>query len=391
MSFREAGDVIALDQRGTGMSVPNLNCPGNFQLPLYPALTKDGTLTLWRKRLRSCANYWEKKGIDLAGYNTNESADDLETLRQELGVRQIRLWGISYGTHLALATIKRHESSIQSAILAGVEGPDDTLKLPAAIQKKLINVDRLIRADPQSSNAVPDLLGSVRAILKQLKLKPVTETVQDPRNGNMVRIQLNDFDLETILAKHLDPESLPYFPQAFFDMAHGNFQILGRLALSERTEGLGSLMSYAVDCASGVSQQRWIKISRQEKKTLLGRSLDFPYPEICDAISVPDLGTGFRTPVRSKVRVLLISGTLDQRTPIENAKRIAGGFPNSTQLIIVNGGHDDLFQSAPLIEQAMLQFLHGIPLSENRIQIPPIQFLPVNTEQFTYRMGSQIH
>ena len=48
---------------------------------------------------------WRSKGVDLAAYNTNESADDLEDLRKALGASKISLWATSYGTHLALATL----------------------------------------------------------------------------------------------------------------------------------------------------------------------------------------------------------------------------------------------------------------------------------------------
>jgi len=378
MELRQAGDVIAFDQRGTGMSLPNLNCPGKFHLPADRALNPDQVIQIWGKRLSACAGYWRKQGVDLSAYNTNESADDLESLRQELGASKLRLWGISYGTHLALAAIKRHEASIQSAILAGVEGPDQTLKLPSAIQKKLLNVARLIRADPEASKAVPDFIGSVRTVMEHLQRHPESEIVQDPKSGKPVHVEVGAFDFQSLLSRNLDPASLPYLPQAFSEMSHGNFQTLARLTLGEREEGLGSAMAYAMDCASGASPARWKRILREEKITLLGRSIDFPFPEICEAIGVQDLGAAYRSAVHSQIPVLFISGTLDQRTPLRNAIETGKGFPHKSMLLIVNGGHDDLLQSSPWIQQTMLEFLQGMPLSTSRIQLPPVHFLPVN-------------
>lgn len=147
MAMREFGDVIALDQRGVGMSKPNLNCPQALDAPLDKPTSRAELLALYQNRSRACADYWTKQAIDLRGYNTNESADDLETLRVALGAPKISLWGISYGTHLGLAAIRRHGRRIDRAILAGVEGPDHTEKLPSSYRQHLQQLNVLVKAD----------------------------------------------------------------------------------------------------------------------------------------------------------------------------------------------------------------------------------------------------
>jgi pimeloyl-ACP methyl ester carboxylesterase len=124
MALREIADVIAFDQRGTGFSKPNLTCIDRLALPLNVAPTREAAIKEMRENSDSCAFYWRNiQRVDLSAYNTNESADDLEDLRKALGVDQISLWSISYGTHLAFATMRRHPASIHRAILAGTEGP----------------------------------------------------------------------------------------------------------------------------------------------------------------------------------------------------------------------------------------------------------------------------
>src|SRR6185369_4972138 len=102
MALREIADVIAFDQRGTGYSKPNLGCYERLALPLDVAPTREATIQELRENSRGCISYWrDVQRVDLTGYNTNESADDLDDLRKALGVNQISLWSISYGTHLA--------------------------------------------------------------------------------------------------------------------------------------------------------------------------------------------------------------------------------------------------------------------------------------------------
>ena len=132
-AMRAAGDVILLSQRGTGFSTPRLTCRGAAPHP-------ERSVRRARQRMievlgaaldspapTSCA----RKGIDLAAYNTEASADDLEDLRKTLGVPKISLFGFSYGTHLAWRRFGAIPASIDRVILAGTEGPDDSQKYPA--------------------------------------------------------------------------------------------------------------------------------------------------------------------------------------------------------------------------------------------------------------------
>ncbi len=144
MALREIGDVILLDQRGTGISKPSLVCSKAWDFPLDQPGEPKTMLRLAKIRMSECVQQLEDRSIDLSGYNTNESADDVEALTKAIGAAKVNLWGISYGTHLALAIIRRHEGIVNRAILNGVEGPDEAmLKLPSTIQEQLIKLDNL--------------------------------------------------------------------------------------------------------------------------------------------------------------------------------------------------------------------------------------------------------
>lgn len=379
MALREIGDVIAFDQRGTGMAKPNLECSHTYSAPLDKPADREEILRLYKEASRACAQYWREQGVDLAAYNTNESADDLEALRQALGAEKISLWGISYGTHLALATIRRHAEHIHRAILAGVEGPDHTLKLPSNIQRQLERIARRVRADAKLSKQIPDLLGLMKAVLERLESAPVTVEVTDPESKQKVKVTVGKFDLQVITAQGLGSmESMRRYPAAYYAMSQGDFSFLAEAALELRRGRIFSAMSHAMDCASGVSEERWARIKREEKETLLGRLIDFPFPEVCEAWAVPDLGATFRAPVRADVPVLFISGTLDARTPVSNADQVRSGFSNHVHLIVEGAAHSDpLFLSSPKIKGVMLEFLKGVRVSTTRITLPRVEFAPL--------------
>jgi pimeloyl-ACP methyl ester carboxylesterase len=379
MALREIGDVIAFDQRGTGMSRPNLGCYERLDLPVDVVPMRESVGRALRERARDCAWYWHNlQRVDLTGYNTNESADDLEDLRKALGAKQISLWSISYGTHLSLATIRRHPQSIHRAILAGTEGPDHTYKLPSKIQKHLEDLSAVIKADPELGKDIPDFLGLMKSVFDRLDKEPAVVEITDPRTKQKVSVTVNKFVMQYIAANNIGTTVEGSYPALFYRASQGDFTNPAQVWFNISREGIGSAMSFMMDCASGITAARRDQIQREAKETLLEDLSNYPFPDICEEWKAPDLGDTFRSLVRSSVPVLFISGTLDARTPISNAEEYRVGFANSTHLIIEGAVHSDpLFLSSPKIKDAMMEFLKGLPVSTTRITLSPMKFAPL--------------
>lgn len=382
MAMREIGDVIALDQRGTGRSTPNLPCRREADLPLDKPLTQTKLLQFATLELKKCADYWRGQGVDITGYNTNENADDIESLRRALGTKKVSLWSISYGTTLALTAIKRHGSNIDRSIFAGVEGLDDALKLPSDVQRHFADIDRLVKADPTLNEQIPDFLGLVKTVLDRLEKKPVTVEVRDGQTKQNVSVVINKYLMQILTASVIGTDRIADFPKLYYDASKGDFSEVGvqALILSKYFIGSGSVMSYVTDCSSGASRKRQRQIARETKNTLLGNTANTEFPEVCAAWGNPDLGENFRSPVKSDVPVLFISGTLDGRTPVSNAEAVRKGFSKNTHLIIEGAWHSDpLFLSSPKIKEVMLEFMRGIPVSTTRITLEPLKFTPLKS------------
>jgi len=377
MALREIADVIAYDQRGTGYSKPNLGCYEQLALPLDVAPTREAAIKALRENSRGCASYWRDiQRVDLTGYNTNESADDLDDLRKALGANQISLWSISYGTHLAFATMRRHPQSIHRAILAGTEGPDHTYKLPSNIQKHLEDLAAVIQADPQVGKEIPDFLGLMRSVFDRLDAKPETVDITDQRTKLKVKVVVNKFVMQYIVANNIGTTVTARFPALFYRASKGDFTNPAQVWLNQSRSEIGSAMSYMMDCASGQTAARRELIAREAKGTLLEDIFNFPFPDVCTEWNAPDLGDEFRAPLKSDVPVLFISGTLDARTPISNAEEYRKGFANSTHMIIEGAVHSDpLFLSSPKIKEGMMEFLRGQPVTTTKIQGTPLKFI----------------
>jgi pimeloyl-ACP methyl ester carboxylesterase len=377
LKMREVADIILLDQRGVGLSIPNLTCEEHLRAPLV--VTRAEAMRAVNEAAESCARHWREKNVDLTAYNVVESAHDVDAVRRALGVEKIILWGSSYGTQLGFAVIRHHGDAVERAVFSGVEGPDHTLKLPSIVERQLMTLEGLIAADAQLSVRYPNLLETARRVLEVAVREPFQVTVEREEAWAPQTMPLGRFDLEQIVAGMIGTRSqLALLPAVLTSFDQGDMnspyvQAVAAQALAARSSAIGSAMAYATDCSSGASPARRSRIEREAQDALV-HDLNFPLPDVCAAWGVPELPASERAAVRSSVPVLFLSGTLDGQTPVQNTEDVASGFPNSIQVLIEGSGHgNDLFVSAPEIEEITAAFMRTGQASTRRITLPPLE------------------
>lgn len=378
-ALRELGDVIALDQRGTGKSRPGLSCSESYGIPLDRPLDRAASAAGLAAGIRPCRERLERQGVNLDDYDTRESAADVDDLRIALGAPKVRLLAISYGTHLALDTIREFGAFVDRIVLAGVEPLDHTEKLPSDLQSLLEEVSRRAREDAAVRAALPDLVAAVREIDERLERDPVRVSLTDPRSGRSGEIVLGKLDFQFALSQMITSEpGLSAVPDFVSRVGRGDATALALAAAPGRIGKVPSLMSLAMDCASGADDAWRARIREESGRALLGDAINIPFPEVCPALGVSDLGADFRRAVRSDVAALLIAGTLDGRTPVGNARKVMADLPNSRLLVIDGAAHSDpLFLSNPAILESIRAFFAGAELPRERtISGPPLRFLP---------------
>ncbi|MCP3165636.1 alpha/beta fold hydrolase [Myxococcus qinghaiensis] len=366
LALREVADVIALDQRGTGESNSHPELSLRWAVPLEQHVDEALLTTTMKKAAAEASRTWTAAGVDLGAYTTEESADDLEVLRKALGASKLNLWGISYGTHLGLAYLRRHPKSVDHIILAGIEGPDDTWKRPAHAEALLDRWEAVLRAEGERG---PGLKARLAKLLKALRREPRTVEFTDPEKGERHTWKVSPFDLQRATFESLrDPATFRRFLALLPALESGAYEPMASLASMLR-EGTLAPMSLAMDAASGVSPARHALIEREASKSLLGGSANPGALRAGDVPGVRDLGASFRGPLKATAPVLLISGTLDGRTSPDNAEALRPGLSQAVHLVLEGAGHDGLFQSDPRILERMKAFLKGEKLRDERLEI----------------------
>jgi pimeloyl-ACP methyl ester carboxylesterase len=362
-AVRQRADVILLDQRGTGRSDAPPPCP-RAESPVWPndeVRSADMASRAMQREVTRCIAAWRAADVDLDAFTTIESAHDVNALRKALGVEQVSLWGMSYGTHLALAVMRAHPSRVARVVLMGTEGPDHTLKTPREGDALLERLHRWAARDREAGVFTRDLRGDLARALTRLDSAPIEVSL--PGLPASAPLRLGVFDLQLTVAGLLGrTQTSGLLPVMLHGLLRGDATLFGQLALQVRQQITRvAAMSLVMDVASGASSARRALVAAQERESVLGRALNFPWADLhAEALGVPDVGDAFRAPFVSTTPALFISGTMDGRTPVANANEVRRGFRHAEHLILDEAGHDDdLWTASATVTERIAAFLAG--------------------------------
>jgi pimeloyl-ACP methyl ester carboxylesterase len=305
--------------------------------------------------------------VDLAAYNTRESADDVESIRLALGADKISLWGHSYGSHLGLAYIKQHGAHVSRAILGGINDLDQRWRYPSEGQTWLESVDAATKQDARLKAVLPDFIGTTRRAISKLEANPARITV----NGQTVLIGADEIRTLMVLQGG-ESDFVKRLPLIVSNIDKGEVApYAGAVRAVLRGRPLGTAMTYAMHISSGVSKSQLDRIAREAPGTILRDAINYPFSDdgFRTAWGVDDLGESFRSPVVSSVPTLFLSGTLDGRTSIAAANEVRKGFRNNTQVILRGAAHD-IYGETPALTNLMTRFMRGEKLRNTTLDIP---------------------
>ena len=197
-TFFETRDLVTFDQRGTGDSIPSLRCPEYSDLLVDSFTQSAGTgqvgANIGEKRneaLLACRSRWIADGVDLTTYHTTQNAADVDLLRRALGYDQVNLWGISYGTQLALNVIRNYPDGVRSAVLEAVVPPQVNLftSTSAALDRALRKLFAACATDRACNGAYPRLDQKFYAMADKLAQKPIQTTLDHPITGEPIPVR----------------------------------------------------------------------------------------------------------------------------------------------------------------------------------------------------------
>lgn len=360
-------DVIFVDQRGEYHADPFLGCPDLDRfLNRLPTLRFSDPTTRQASSAatQSCRDSITAAGWEPAAYNTFENAADLADLRVALGISEWDLYGVSYGTYLALLTMRDHPQGIRAVVLDSVLPPDQNIRAGFWVWASY-GYEHLFAAcdrQPACRAAYPHLRQEFFDTVTSLDSSPKTVTIQTPAGPKTVIV--DGYALANALVlPSLAPGIRQDLPKAIHAIATGDATLVASIVGADGGVGVASWgLALGVFCGEGVDWMTDAEALAAARTALPTFPDSVLAPRVTQAptlawdCSVWNVGRTARDPhqaVTSDIPTLVLDGDLDAVTPPENAKAVLPGLSRSQYVEIPGASHTviewDKTCSIPLI------------------------------------------
>ncbi len=343
--FPSGRDVILFDQRGVGLSKPALDCPAASDLEIQllsqvqngKLLSKQEQYDLILKAFQDCQK--TLSGVaKLSAYNSASNAADVNDLGKALGYDKVNLWGISYGTRLALETMRDYPQGIRSVILDSVYPPQVNIVTegPADAMRAFNTLFDGCAADKACNASYPDLKTVFFDTADRLAKQPVKVTATDPLSNKSYDVLLDsDTYLSMIFEMFYQTDMIPSLPQIIYDAKNGDYSQIADYAglVIAEDSSMSPGMQYSVECneehsfTSYAAYQAAIAAVPQLAGMYSDSTkLDFA---VCDLWGAGKAAQAEDQAISSTIPTLVMAGEYDPITPPAWAKMAAQTLPNS--------------------------------------------------------------
>lgn len=351
---RRHRDVLLVDQRGTGGSHP-LHCAFENDETLDAAFD----LEFDEPELRACREAIAARDLDPAWFTSAAAADDLEQVRVSLGYDALNLYGVSYGTRLALVFARRHPDAVRSMVLDAVA--PTTMVLPLSMvedgQRAFDDLLAACEADARCGAAYPELERDARTLLEGMHAEPHRTTLEHPVTGDSEAVAVDgDAAAGFIRGALYSPLTAAMIPHAIDQAAAGDMRPLTGLAAVGAGNGDSLATGLFLSIICGEDVPRIEAASRQKSlHSPFGRT-SVPQMELaCKVWDVPPVGPEHAQPVSASVPTLVLSGRFDPVTPPRWGDEVAQTITPSRHIVVEDGGHGAF--SAPCMDGVVTSFV----------------------------------
>lgn len=379
-------DLITIDTRGTGWS-------GLVRCRAYEQAFKASEVA----SASSCAR---ELGARRSFYTSADVAADIDAVRRRLGVPKIAVYGVSYGTRIALEYARRYPAHTDRVILDSPLEQNGTDPFSLATLQAIPRV--LHRICSYGCAGVRHPVADLAKLGAQLRAKPLVRVVRDGRSD--ITLQVTEDDLYTLLVTtDLFVPFMQAVPIVVREALKGRYEaLISLMRATDSLDSLGTLRDFSPGLfAATLCEESPVAWDRTATPATRYAQMQAALAAVPDSAVYPFDRTAANNagiwpvcghwpspakppppePPLPDVPFLLLSGELDLRTPLEGAKRLAAQLPDARLVREPGWGHDTLASGeGGCAAPAVRRFLRGRPVTTcGRVKVTRVQAVAAST------------
>lgn len=373
--FFTHNDLIIVGYRGIDTSVtiesPEIGAAMTVENPLSPS-----SMRHIRKVVRSAYDRFKRDSIDIDGYTVLEVVDDLDAVRGALGYKKINLFSASYGTLLAYLYCQRYSKFAHRSLMVGASNITYNLvREPQAIDKVIHSYGELWKKDPQASARTPDIVKTIRKVLKTL-----------PGQWKGIGIDIDKVKIMTYWSLY-ETDTASMLFDAYVAAENGDFSGLAFLSYSydeemPKRQYLSDYFAKTISCGLDVTRNFAKEMDPPQSiigspacKLIMASSCQGAWP-------MKPISIEYQSLSKCNVETLIVMGNLDPSSPADNVKEMMSYFERGRLVFLSEMGHMDpaSLQPEAFYHLGMSFYLTG-EVDSSKFVYNQINFTPKETFQ----------
>jgi len=403
--LRPRYDVLIMDNRGTGRSGA-IDCR---ELQEAPALTEDN--------IGACGR---SLGATAPFYSTALAADDLAAILDALGIGRVALYGNSYGSFFAQVFAVRHPGKTRALVLDGPDALDgvDAAWSPNYAPAMRDKFNLACARSPACAALGGSSLDHIAPALELLRSHPYETTVRYG-DGRAVKLEVDATALAIVMfagspalssVRETDAAARAFVAGDTAPLLRLMAETAGSVDSRDPTRNpvlFSAGLEEAVTCFDAeqifdmylppaqrrAARDAAIAARRAEAPATYApftldefRAMPLDYTFIDQCVEWPATTGTVPSPLTFSrasypdVPVLVVSGELDNMTPVADGANVAGHFPHADHLIVANSFHVNALPHARSGCAAVLvrRFLDTLATGDESCAaaVPPVRLVP---------------
>ncbi len=341
-------DLYLIDPRGSGLAHPLLTCD-TFVYEiiglLQQNLSNEQMLRANDKIYADCITRFKKEGIDLGAYNSLSVAEDINLLREALGIEQWVLYGVSHGAIYAQVIVNEFPKSVAAMILdspafLNLKPHHNYLAVTMAPYEALYHYcEKATQCDAPLDNFKERFW----TLYEQFTANPVEIKVPHPdKLGKSITVLLNgNLFVETIIYGLYDKEIFDHLPTLITELEKGHTAVIA----GDVSWYLAYLLDNTYGDVSGMSHHCYETIPFTDKELIKQLAQQLPegyirdvgvlaahWPDQCKLMGIKPGDERSNKATQTDIPTLFLVGKFDTITPLRDVLEQQPNFSNSQVL-----------------------------------------------------------
>lgn len=339
--LRRTRNLVFFDQRGTGLSTPNLCASFNNAMDDLDreGLPPEEDLQQRLNAARTCRQELDAQGIDPTAYNSSEIAADAEAILRALGYERWNIFATSFGTLPAAAMVRDAPEHIRAVVLDSAFPPNSPNRAQqvSATAESLAAIQR--RCDEISG--CHSRYGDIRALaartMARLQQSPLT------REGGV--IDGEDFR-GALWNAQVTTDTVKYIPELLLRTSHGDDAVVrafvSAFGNNDVFGGYAHTQAWLVNCHDAYALPVAAEVTRANEANrdiVIEETPADAVDRLCAALQPGAAEASFNQPLVTATPILIFFGEFDPATPRSDAEAALTGPSNATLVDVRAASH----------------------------------------------------